>query len=284
MYLQAPQHNHRRELDHEWESDLELSQGESDDDWSEVQEMRAARKTCAVPGGCQAVHKVKRKSSSSSGGKGLSKKPLRELDSLENQANPNAAAMGPPSEVTKNNLSEPHSAPLNSQCCSCSQIPVCKTEECACKAVGALCRPECQCKFERCENRGEAHLGLLSQGDVVPFERSPPMRQGVERRLSLVGILDEVEAGARRAERAMVAQAAALLETACKEVIMNIDERQQQEDLAPEGGPKLHPRRPLSDLGNIQVHLQYLSAPLFFFTICDCRQISVCNDFLVVLT
>jgi hypothetical protein len=127
-------------------------------------------------------------------------------------------------------------------------------------------------------------LGLLSQGDVVPFESSPPMRQGAERRLSLVGILDEVEAGARRAERAMVAQAAALLETACKEVMMNIDERQQQEDLAPEGGRKLHPRRPLSDLGNIQVHLQYLSAPLFFFTICDCRQISVCNDFLVVLT
>jgi hypothetical protein len=263
---------------------LELSQGESDDDWSEVQEMRAACKTCAVPGGCQAVHKVKRKSSSSSGGKGVSKKPLRELDSLENQANPNAAAMGPPSEVTKNNLSEPHSAPLNSQCCSCSQIPVCKTKKCACKAVGALCRPECQCKFERCANQGEAHLGLLSQGDVVPFESSPPMRQGAERRLSLVGILDEVEAGARRAERAMVAQAAALLETACKEVIMNIDERQQQEDLAPEGGRKLHPRRPLSDLGNIQVHLQYLSAPLFFFTICDCRQISVCNDFLVVLT
>ncbi len=263
---------------------MELSQGESDDDWSEVQEMHAACKTCAVPGGCQAVHKVKRKSSSSSGGKGVSKKPLRELDSLENQANPNAAAMGPPSEVTRNNLSEPHSAPLNSQCCSCSQIPVCKTKKCACKAVGALCRPECQCKLERCANRGEAHLGLLSQGDVVPFESSPPMRQGAERRLSLVGILDEVEAGARRAERAMVAQAAALLETACKEVMMNIDERQQQEDLAPEGGRKLHPRRPLSDLGNIQVHLQYLSAPLFFFTICDCRQISVCNDFLVVLT
>ncbi len=262
---------------------MELSQGESDDDWSEVQEMRA-RKTCAVPGGCQAVHKVKRKSSSSSGGKGVSKKPLRELDSLGNQANPNAAAMGPPSEVTKNNLSEPHSAPLNSQCCSCSQIPVCKTKKCACKAVGALCRRECQCKFERCANRGEAHLGLLSQGDVVPFESSPPMRQGAERRLSLVGILDEVEAGARRAERAMVAQAAALLETACKEVIMNSDERQQQEDLAREGGPKLHPRLPLSDLGNIQVHLHYLSAPLFFFTICDCRQISVCNDFLVVLT
>ncbi len=120
-----------------------------------------------------------------------------------------------------------------------------------------------------------------SQGDVANGI-SPIWEEGEHR--SHVGILDEVEAGARRAERAMVAQAAALLETACKEVMMNIDERQQQEDLAPEGGRKLHPRRPLSDLGNIQVHLQYLSAPLFFFTICDCRQISVCNDFLVVLT
>jgi hypothetical protein len=126
----------------------------------------------------------------------------------------------------------------------------------------------------------DAAAALGSQGDVA-VGISPIWEEGEHR--SHVGILDEVEAGARRAERAMVAQAAALLETACKEVIVNIDERQQQEDLAPEGGSKLHPRRPLSELGNVQVHLQYLAAPLFFFTICDCRQISVCNDFLVVL-
>ncbi|CAK9197643.1 unnamed protein product [Sphagnum troendelagicum] len=250
---------HQRESDQEWDSDLELSEGESDEDWLDVQRMRAARKIRAGTSGAQeAAHKplVKRKlSGSSSDGEGASKKPLRDMDSFaRNQAADNT-------QLTE----QQPTASLNGQCCSCSQSSSCKTKKCACKAAGALCGPECRCKLERCANRGGESMmmpdaaGALgsSQGDVA-IGISPIWEEGEHR--SHVGILDEVEAGARRAERAMVSQAASLLETACKDVMKNGDERQgglqEEEQLVPgeEDGEKVQARRrPLADVGNIKL-------------------------------
>ncbi|CAM6035512.1 unnamed protein product [Sphagnum compactum] len=249
---------HQRESDQEWDSDLELSEGESDEDWLDVQRMRAARKIRSGTSGAQeAAHKplVKRKlSGSSSDGEGASKKPLRDVDSFaRNQAADNT-------QLTE----QQPIASLNGQCCSCSQSSSCKTKKCACKAAGALCGPECRCKLERCANRGgesmmmpdaAAALGS-SQGDVA-IGIAPIWEEGEHR--SHVGILDEVEAGARRAERAMVSQAASLLETACKDVMKNGDERQgglqEEEQLVPgeEDGEKVQARRPLADVGNIKL-------------------------------
>jgi hypothetical protein len=116
-----------------------------------------------------------------------------------------------------------------------------------------------------------AALGSLSQGDVA-IGISPIWEEGEHR--SHVGILDEVEAGARRAERAMVSQAASLLETACKDVMTNGDERQgglQEEELlvpGEEDGEKVQARRrPLADVGNIKVHIftAFLPFPLRAF-------------------
>ncbi|CAK9197574.1 unnamed protein product [Sphagnum troendelagicum] len=247
------------ESDQEWDSDLELSEGESDEDWLDVQRMRAARKIRAGTSGAQeAAHKplVKRKlSGSSSDGEGASKKPLRDMDSFAR----NHAA-----DNTQLTEQQP-TASLNGQCCSCSQSSGCKTKKCACKAAGALCGPECRCKLERCANRGGESMmmpdaaGALgsSQGDSA-IGISPIWEEGEHR--SHVGILDEVEAGARRAERAMVSQAASLLETACKDVMRNGDERQgglqEEEQLVPgeEDGEKVQARRrPLADVGNIKL-------------------------------
>jgi hypothetical protein len=259
VLLQGSRWTHQRESDQEWDSDLELSEGESDEDWLDVQRMRAARKIRAGTSGAQeAAHKplVKRKlSGSSSDGEGASKKPLRDMDSFaRNQAADNT-------QLTE----QQPTASLNGQCCSCSQSSSCKTKKCACKAAGALCGPECRCKLERCANRGGESMmmpdaaGALgsSQGDVA-IGISPIWEEGEHR--SHVGILDEVEAGARRAERAMVFQAASLLETACKDVMKNGDERQEglqeEEQLVPgeEDGEKVQARRrPLADVGNIKL-------------------------------
>jgi len=278
VLFQGSRWTHQRESDQEWDSDLELSEGESDEDWLDVQRMRAARKIRPGTSGAQeAAHKplVKRKlSGSSSDGEGASKKPLRDVDSFaRNQAADNT-------QLTE----QQPTASLNGQCCSCSQSSSCKTKKCACKAAGALCGPECRCKLERCANRGGESMMMpdaaavlgSSQGDVA-IEISPIWEEGEHR--SHVGILDEVEAGARRAERAMVSQAASLLETACKDVMKNGDERQgglqEDEQLVPsEDGEKVQARRPLADVGNIKVHIftAVLSFPFRYV------HFKICND------
>ena len=93
------------------------------------------------------------------------------------------------------------------------------------------------------------------------LEQSPSVGEGGDRRLSHVGILDEVEAGARRAERAMAAeraamaaQAAALLDSAFQEAgATPIRERAGHLVSGEESEGERIRRRPLSDLGNIKV-------------------------------
>jgi hypothetical protein len=95
--------------------------------------------------------------------------------------------------------------------------------------------------------------------EIAQPEQSPGV-EGGDRRLSLVGILDEVEAGARRAERAMAAEraamaaeAAALLDSAFQEVTSPIRERAGHLGSGEESEGERIRRRPLSDLGNIKV-------------------------------
>lgn len=98
--------------------------------------------------------------------------------------------------------------------------------------------------------------------EIAQLEQSP-VGEGSDRRLSLVGILDEVEAGARRAERAMAAeraamaaQAAALLDSAFQEATSPIVGRAQgggHLGSGEESDGERARRRPLSDLGNIKV-------------------------------
>lgn len=95
--------------------------------------------------------------------------------------------------------------------------------------------------------------------ETAQLEQSPGGGGG-DRRLSLVGILDEVEAGARRAERAMAAeraamaaQAAALLDSAFQEGTSPIRERAGHLGSGEESDGERIRRRPLSDLGNIKV-------------------------------
>lgn len=99
---------------------------------------------------------------------------------------------------------------------------------------------------------------IPSSYEIAQLEQSPG-GEGGDRRLSLVGILDEVEAGARRAERAMAAeraamaaQAAALLDSAFQEA-SPIRERAGHLGSGEESEGERIRRRPLSDLGNIKV-------------------------------
>ncbi|KAG0589833.1 hypothetical protein KC19_1G052000 [Ceratodon purpureus] len=95
--------------------------------------------------------------------------------------------------------------------------------------------------------------------EIAQSEQSP-LGEGADRRLSLVGILDEVEAGARRAERAMAveraamaAQAAALLDSAFQEGASPMRDRGGHLGSGEESEGERIRRRPLSDLGNIKM-------------------------------
>lgn len=121
---------------------------------------------------------------------------------------------------------------------------------------------------ERCANAEEPFTperqtsnefqgSIPSSYEIAQLEQSPG--DGGDRRLSLVGILDEVEAGARRAERAMAAeraalaaQAAALLDSAFLEA-SPMRERGGHLGSGEESEGERIRRRPLSDLGNIKV-------------------------------
>lgn len=168
------------------------------------------------------------------------------------------------------------------QCCSCNQSSGCQTKKCECKAGGGHCGALCSCKAERCANRedpaapesevtdasssspGEEFQGSIPASFEIAQSESSPVRDGTEKRLSLVGILDEVEAGARRAERAMAAEraamaaeAAALLDNAWKEGTSPVRESGHHGAGNLGSGEESEieervRRRPLSDLGNIK--------------------------------
>lgn len=262
-------------------SDKELSNEDSDSDWHEKY---SARKNTSIAGGARGARNnlIHRNFSGSSGG--VNKKLTERNSFQDNHVQALASSRTRQVPVSENDDSIP-AQPLNSttaQCCSCSQSSGCKTKKCGCKAMGGLCGNLCGCNSERCANRGEPvspagsnhttsspenefQAQIPTTFDSALMEQSPA-REGGERRLSFVGILGEVEAGARRAERAMAveraamaAQAAALLDNAWKEGGSPLRENPFGEGHLGSGEDseqeveKRIPRRPLSDLGNTKV-------------------------------
>ena len=295
--VQGPRDLRRQDTPSDWESDLHLSDDEvnnedSDSDW---QEKYAARKNNnSVTAAGRAAHRsmLDRKSKGTTGGTLGKAKSKSEESHNQDSSIKDSHIMALPSfrrglvPITGVTEPPPHTQHPSSltprQCCSCNQSSGCKTKKCECKAGGGHCGALCSCKAERCANReelaapesevtdasssspGEEFQGSIPASFEIAQSETSPVRDGTERRLSLVGILDEVEAGARRAERAMAAEraamaaeAAALLDNAWKEGTSPVRESGHHcaGNLGSGEESEIEERvrrRPLSDLGNIK--------------------------------
>lgn len=237
----------RNVSDTEWDSDVHLSDNDlsmedSDSDW---QDKYAIRRNNSSSGSGRSTHKGYMSRKMISNGAGLHPRgkekngaPIEGLSiSKRNQPNFDSGEHTP--------IQASKSASVHFGSYVIDEEPI---------------TPERLCSSPSSSNEFQGSIPFSFE--IAQLEQSP-VGEGSDRRLSLVGILDEVEAGARRAERAMAAeraamaaQAAALLDSAFQEATSPIVGRAQgggHLGSGEESDGERARRRPLSDLGNIKM-------------------------------
>lgn len=132
-----------------------------------------------------------------------------------------------PSEETVTNIDRINTG----VCCSCSKLSSCKTKKCECRAAGGICGSSCGCLPSKCANKED------SSRKVTDETSHAELSEGGGSGSSCGSLEDEKN-------KELISHGSMLLQNALSERPTTIEEEHRK---------NVHPRKPLSDIGNTVV-------------------------------